>query len=211
MRLSLEETEGKLRAAMSRPLPGKQAHSKLAPQGRSQINIEKLDHSKVKHSAVLAVLYPLKQVPHLIVTERVKYGGVHSGQISLPGGKREKSDHDYLDTALRETEEEIGLGRQSLQVVGSLSPLYIPPSNFLVYPFTAVMYDAPDLSRQESEVQKIISVNMHELLEDSSISQEVVSARGFKLKVPVFKVSGISIWGATAMILSELRQLILND
>lgn len=211
MRLSFAETEQNLRAALSRPLPGKQAHSQLAPQGRAQINIDDLDHSRVKHSAVMALLYPHKNNPFLIITERLRYAGVHSGQISLPGGKREKTDKDYLDTALRETEEEIGLGRQQVEVLGALSPLYIPPSNYLVYPFTGLLREKPELSRQESEVHKIISIDLNHLLHEESVSQEVVSARGFKMKVPVFNVEGVVIWGATAMILSELRELAISS
>ncbi len=181
----------------------------MAPVGREHLDISRINTAKVKQAAVLALFYKKQNQPHLVLTLRVQSGGVHSGQISLPGGKREPQDNNFMDTALRETYEEVGLAPENVEVLGELTPLYIPPSNFLVFPFVGLYHREPYFERQVSEVKEIFSLDFNHFLDSATVVQQEVKARELNLNVPVFSIDGHVIWGATAMILSELREMIL--
>ncbi len=205
------EIQEKLRAAIGRPLPGREAQFRLAPAGRTPPDPGSFDLSKVKQAAVLALFYEAEKEAHIILTQRVEYKGVHSGQISFPGGKREPQDKDFLDTALRETYEEVGIAPEAVEVAGAFSELYIPPSNFLVYPYLGFLSSRPAFERQVDEVHRIISLNFNHFLDDSALQKTEVEARGFKLAVPAFVIEGHIVWGATAMMLAELKAMVLNS
>lgn len=207
--LSFSEFRLRLQRAMEAPLPGQDAQYKLAPGGRPRADISALDKDLVKKAAVLALFYEKEDRPQLVLTLRVQYEGVHSGQISFPGGRREEQDKNYEETALRETCEEVGIAQEEIEIIGALSPLYIPPSNYLVHPFAGIHTSVPDFEKQASEVAEIISVDFNKLLAQEVLREQMVSARGFKRHVPVFDVDGVTIWGATAMMLSELREMML--
>ncbi len=194
---------------MAQKLPGPDAQHRLAPIGRERLDITKIDETKVKKAAVLAAFFNQENRPYLILTERVKYPGVHSGQISFPGGRREKEDADFQETALRETEEEIGVSRNDLEVIGKLSPLYIPPSNFLVHPFVALLKNKPVFTAQQTEVEKILTLDFNRFLDDKSVVEKEIPVRGGSMKVPVFYIENTIVWGATAMMLSELREILM--
>ncbi len=150
--------------------------------------------------------------PNLILTLRPQYQGVHSGQISFPGGKREEKDRNFMDTALRETYEEIGISPSNISVMGKITSLYIPPSNFLVHPYLGIINDKTyNFTRQKSEVEQILQVNFNQLLSRGAIREQEISTRGFKIKVPVFPVGDKIIWGATAMMISELREMFTTE
>ena len=198
------------KTAFKKPLPGGNAQHLLAPEGRTLPDPSQLNLSQINTAGVLALFVNTNNMPHLVLIERATYRGVHSGQIAFPGGRKEDHDLDYRDTALRETEEEIGVPAKGIEVVGSFSPLYIQPSNFLVYPYAGFYYEVPNFKPQESEVAQIIQIDFNHFLKDSAIREQTIAVRGFNMKVPTFLIDGHTIWGATAMMLSELRQMIIS-
>lgn len=189
-------------------LPGNHAHRLLAPPGRAENVPPNMDIANVKRAAVLMLIVDSNDRPELILTKRRVYKGVHSGQISLPGGKREESDRNYQHTALRETEEEIGIPSSKIEVLAQLSELYIPPSNFLVQPFLGIMEVQSEFTAEESEVEQIIPVDLNELFHPDTKGEYYVDTRGYRIKVPAYKVDDHIIWGATAMMISELKEML---
>ncbi len=205
---SFTEVSSRLEHLKNHSLPGLDAQLKMAPIGRRKLELEEINRSKAKKAAVLMLLVNHQDQPHVVLTKRTEYPGVHSGQISLPGGKKEESDPDFQYTALRETEEEIGVSSKNIEVLGALSELYIPPSNFLVQPYLGLSRKELIYKAEEIEVQEIITVDLNLLFHDNSMGNHHVEARGNRFKVPAFRVENHIIWGATAMMLSELREIL---
>ena len=199
-----------LESALQQPLPGSDAQHALAPLGRPHFIPKDAEVNNIRKAGVMALFINTDSKPHLVLIERATSKGVHSGQIAFPGGEVEKEDLSFKETALRETEEEIGLKASEIEVFGSFSPIYIPPSNFLVYPFTGIYHSEPTFVLQVSEVANIITIDFNHFLLDSSIVEQTINVRGFNMKVPTFYIDGHTIWGATAMMLSELRQMIIG-
>lgn len=199
-----------LKSALTLPLPGTQAQLKMTSNRRlrEMMDIQRID--KAIKSSVLILLYPGREngLPNFVVTLRQTYNGIHSGQISLPGGRFESSDKDLLQTALRETHEEIGIDPEVIFVIGKLTELYIPPSNYLVQPFVGFTLKYPEFHIQQTEVEKIFEIEVTQLLDDSAIMEkEFFTTRG-QLSAPSFVINGSNIWGATAMILSEFKEIL---
>lgn len=142
------------------------------------------------------------------LTQRRDYNGAHSGQISLPGGKSDPLDADLQHTALRECFEEIGINR--VEVVGKLTPLFIPVSGFLVHPFVGYCdLKNPEMPYQQREVRSIIKLRLKELLNEATIKQGTIDfMNNMKIKTPYFEVEEQRVWGATAMMLNELKDLL---
>ena len=142
--------------------------------------------------------------------QRPDYDGVHSSQMAFPGGKKELSDASLLETAFRETKEEIGVDKDHLTVIGSLTKLYIPPSNFMVYPYITYSKIIPEFLLDETEVAEVVPFDIVDLLLQKSTRQDayVTIANGKKLKTPSFQIEGKTVWGATAAILSEFKDII---
>ncbi len=161
-----------------------------------------------KKSAVLILFYPKNNQAHIALIKRSIDKSVHSAQISFPGGKSEISDKSLIHTALREAEEEVGIITDSVKVIGSLTKLYIPPSNFDVYPFVGVTYITPDF-KPNYEVQKIIEVDLETLMNPETCTyKKIQHCMGNDFVVPCYYFQGEVIWGATAMIISELLLVI---
>ncbi len=195
-----------LKSTLALPLPGREAQFKLEPPTRK--NYPEKIPSNVRLGAVLALFFPLNNSNRLIFIQRTQSRGVHSGQISFPGGKHEKTDQTMLNTAIRETIEEIGISPDEINILGKLSLLYIPPSNFLVHPFVGFVSKPPVFNPDPKEVSEVFSVSVSDLLNESCIQQMDTAVHNFKITVPCFYVNGKVIWGATAMILSELLEVI---
>ncbi|MCK9422043.1 MAG: CoA pyrophosphatase [Bacteroidales bacterium] len=160
-------------------------------------------------SSVLILLYPMNTEIGLVLMRRPDYIGIHSGQISFPGGKYEDDDKSLIYTALREANEEIGIDPILVQILGQLTELYIPPSNFLVTPVVGYMPFRPQFKADPKEVAAIIEIRISDLLNKSNIQKKKIKLRhGLSLKVPSFFIDDNIIWGATAMILSEFRIII---
>lgn len=190
-------------------LPGIEAQFKLAPKLRLNYNAKKIKANDPKIAAVLALFYPNQNNEvTLLLTKRAKYNGTHSGQISFPGGKVEQSDLNLKQTALRETYEEVGIIDEDIEVIREFTEVYIPPSNFLVTPFIGIIYNKP-VFKVNSEVAKIIEVPFSKLIDETSIgSIKITNSYMKETSVPCFKIDDSIIWGATAMILSEIREVL---
>lgn len=193
------------------PLPGVEAQHKLAPLIRikemEQINLEGRNSN---NAGVLAAFYPNEQgITHLVLILRKTYQGVHSNQVGFPGGRVEEQDKDLGQTALRETEEEVGIFQEQVRIIKELTKLYIPPSDFWVHPFIGLLETTPKLVPQESEVEEILEVDLDEFLNDKNlITQKLNTSYAKEIEVPAFYLNGHIVWGATAMILSELKDLL---
>ncbi|MBP2833432.1 CoA pyrophosphatase [Aquimarina sp. U1-2] len=188
-------------------VPGASSHFIMVPEMRTQeLNTIKIEERNPRHAAVMMLLYPKDEQTHIALILRPEYEGVHSGQIALPGGKAETYDSSFTATALRETQEEIGVMTTTVDVLKSLTKVYIPPSNFWVHPFLGWTKSRPDFVLQKEEVAKVIEVPLLELLSDHTVSTQILSTSyAQNVKVPSFKLNDYIVWGATAMMLSELK------
>jgi len=171
-----------------------------------------IERGDARKAAVLMLYYPDKNnQTRFALILRKKYPGVHSNQVAFPGGKMENEDKNMMDTALRETEEEIGIRTASITIIRSLTEVYIPPSNFLVYPHIGITNKPPKFNLQEDEVENIIEVLLSDFLDDEAVFTKTLSTSYAKnIKVPAFKLNGYTVWGATAMMLSEVKDLLKN-
>lgn len=194
---------------LNQPLPGEKAQLLMEPLSRRKYP-PLSDPGIARQSSVLLLFFPDKDEPNLVFIQRNEYDGVHSGQIAFPGGGQEPDDKHPGDTALRETHEEIGVHPEKVQIIGRLSQLYIPPSNFLVHPFVGYTKVKPVFSPDPNEVSEVFSVKMSVLLNGSARQEREIKIRDFSLKVPCFFVNGKVIWGATSMILSEFIEVLNN-
>lgn len=193
------------------PLPGEASHFKMAPENRiNELQESRLKKENAKKAAVMALFYPNDhQLTHLLLILRKTYKGVHSNQIALPGGKVEHTDVDLQATALRETHEEVGVPSEQVQVIRSISQVFIPPSNFEVQPFIGLYKEPSPFIRQESEVEALVEVSLLDFLDDTKIFQQKLSTSyGENIAVPAFKLNGYTVWGATAMMLNEIKELL---
>jgi 8-oxo-dGTP pyrophosphatase MutT (NUDIX family) len=191
-------------------LPALSSHLKMAPLERIESLENKQDFiDSARKAAVMMLFYPKGDVAHLVLIVRNSYPGVHSSQIAFPGGKVEKVDLDLQETALRETFEEIGIPTDKINVVRSFSSIYIPPSNFIVYPFMGISATELDFVLQEEEVAGIIEMPVAMLLDDSIIAHKILdTSYANAIEVPVFQIQEHAVWGATAMMLSELKDVL---
>ena len=187
---------------LSKKLPGEQAQIRMSPTFRGQIT----SGSLAKKAAVLALFYPSEGKLHLVFIKRNEYDGPHSAQISFPGGIREEGDLSLEDTALREAREEVGIDGE-IEVLGKLTPLHIPVSNFMVYPFVGWMNFTPVFRPDPSEVQYVVEAALEDLLDPSNKDSETLFHHDMPIEAPYYRVGKEKIWGATAMMLSELLQL----
>jgi 8-oxo-dGTP pyrophosphatase MutT (NUDIX family) len=191
-------------------LPGLDAQLLMAPPLRHR-EIRSLGvGSNAWRSSILFLFYPDEQgQPNTVFIQRPVYDGVHSGQISFPGGRYEDTDSDLMHTALREAREEIGIDVAQVEVIGKLTDLYIPPSNFLVCPFLAVAERRPVFRCDPSEVAAIIEIGLPALfLNENRKVATIQLDLVHHVQVPCFTINGHTIWGATAMIISELLQVL---
>lgn len=193
----------------SHPLPGEDVQFLMAPITRQKMNLQQLDTYLPRKSAVLILLYPNGNSINTILIQRPVYNGVHSGQIAFPGGKFEENDLYLENTALREANEEIGINTNSIQLLGSLTDVYISPSNFLVKPFIGFVHELSDLKADSYEVSQIIHSDLFSLNNERIKGIKTIEhSNGFKIKTPYYEVEGFTVWGATAMIISELNAVV---
>ncbi len=203
------EQINKLKLRLQEQLPGQDAQYLMAPMHRKRIELEILKVSNYKPSAVM-ILICCDEVGELFIPliERASYQGVHSAQISLPGGKFEEQDITLSNTAIRECFEEIGVGE--VEIIGKLTPLYIPVSGFLVEPYVGVCrIKNPTMISQEREVNSILKLNMNDLLREEIVENGTIELQSnLKIQANWFNLHNHRIWGATAMILSEWKETI---
>lgn len=193
-----------LHMQLAMPLPGYEAQKKMEPPSRQQLL--KIPRTEApREGAVLIAFFPDQQGISTIMIQRSVYDGVHSGQIAFPGGRRDPSDQSLTETAIREAVEEVGVNREATKVIGSLSRLYIPPSNFDVLPVIAVLSERPALTIQPEEVTEAFFVPLRQLTNPENCQLKTIHARNYSIAdVPAYCIDNRIIWGATAMIISEL-------
>lgn len=194
------------------PLPGEASHVKMAPNFRIEELRRARDKQKnPKKAGVMALFYPdMHNETHLLLILRQPHPkDVHSNQIGFPGGKVEKNDSNIEATALRETWEEVGVFPENIEVVRAFSAIYIPPSNFEVHPFMGLYRMTKPFVPQVSEVAALIEVPLSDFLDDTRLFTETLTTSYAKnVSVPAFKLNGYTVWGATGMMLNEIRTLL---
>ncbi|MCO4304139.1 CoA pyrophosphatase [Riemerella anatipestifer] len=191
------------------PLEGENAHKIYAPPQRPLYSYDEIMAKKPKLAAVNILLYLKNNQWHIpLMVRTANVNDKHSGQISLPGGKKEVSDETFAHTALRETTEELGIIRPYLRLIRSLSPLYIPPSNFYVHTYVSYTKKNPKFTLQESEAQELIELPLSLLLDLPKQPSKILFDK--HIEIPVIQYKNYNIWGATSMILYEFSQLLKN-
>ena len=195
-----------LKIVVGNDIPGERSHQKM------QVNYDKsfeLPFSKNNSTpaAVLILLYLEDNEIYFFLTKRTDELENHKGQISLPGGTQEGNEK-LIDTALRETQEEIGINKTSISIIGTITPLFVPVTGFMIYPFIGYSHNKLEPKPDPVEVATIFSVNISDLLNEENRTTEQRNIRGYDVQVPYFKLNDYQVWGATSMILSEFRDLI---
>lgn len=206
-----------IRQALTRPLPGISGQIKMAPAPVDGHVNRWQPPQNCREAGVLLLLYPHIRSNnshsdlHIALMRRPQYKGAHSGQISLPGGRREQGE-SLKKTALRETTEEVGVSPHNLQIIGQLSALYTPPSNFCIYPFVAFSATRPTFKLDPREVAELIETPLNLLTNPDLHKEEIWNFEKYgNRRVPFFEVFGHKVWGATAMILSEFLTLLTQE
>ncbi len=191
--------------ALQGPLPGEEAQRCMAPDGRRN---QPPHDQRTRQSAVLALIHRSVGGLSLPFTLRPTSLGHHGGEISLPGGGIEPHDETLMETALRETEEELGIPTSGVTVLGNLTPLYIAPSRNMVHPYIGWIPNLPTLDPDPREVEAVLTVPLAQLLDRGNLDVHLWNRGGRQRTAPCYRMNGICIWGATAMILSELLTVI---
>jgi 8-oxo-dGTP pyrophosphatase MutT (NUDIX family) len=193
------------------PLPGEVSQFKMVPPFRQELVRQQNQVFKnAKKAGVLALFYPDDtHKTKFILILRNTYKGVHSAQVAFPGGKLENQDASLEDAAVRETFEEVGVPIKDIKVLQELTQVYIPPSNFYVQPFIGVTQNTPKFVKQDNEVETLIEVDLKYFLQDDRvITNTVTTSYSVDVEVPAFNLNDYVVWGATAMMLSEIKDLL---
>ena len=186
------------------PLPGKEAHAVMRPEGRE---LEMMSDAEPRKSAVLVLLFSENENLKITLIKRAEYDGIHSGQLAFPGGKQEPTDQSLRETALREAYEEVGVHESDIDILGKLSTLYIPISNMEVHPFVGMHKNKPIFVKQDKEVQQVLIPNLNDFLDYSHIRTDIFEGLNYKVQAPCYTLNNFKVWGATAMIMSEFVQI----
>jgi 8-oxo-dGTP pyrophosphatase MutT (NUDIX family) len=197
-----------LKAEILKGLPGTEVQWQMASSDRMVMNFPRQPGPDAKVAAVLILLFPEKGSVHTVLMQRPEYKGVHGGQISFPGGKKEPSDKDIIQTAVREANEETGLIQDEINVIDTLTPLFIPVSNTIVTPVVAWTKNKPDFRHHPGEVVFLFDAEISKLLNPLIITTKPMEIHGEVINVKYFDYDGRVIWGATAMMLHELLTII---
>jgi len=197
-----------IKSRLTEPLPGFSAHEPLRARPVGKL-LPKFEHkTPPKQGSVLILLYQENGIIKFPLIKRPTYTGMHSGQVSLPGGKVEPGE-DIFQAALREAEEEIGVNQKDIRVIGKLSDFNVIPSNFLVTPVVASIEYVPEFIPHQHEVEKVIHADLAELLREDAIQEkEILAAGHYAMFAPHFLIEDEIVWGATAMMLNELRMIV---
>ena len=201
--MKLSKLAQKLQIRLINNLPGKDEQWRMRVTSDKSYNFDNTEEDAIQ-SAVLILLYEENGVICFTLTKRTQTVEHHRGQISLPGGARE-ADEKLSSTAIRETQEEIGIYADDVDIIGALSPLFVPVTGFIINPFVGIINANFEPQPAPEEVETVISVHVNELLNDDNELQEKRNLRGYDMNIPYFLLSGHKVWGSTAMILSEFK------
>jgi 8-oxo-dGTP pyrophosphatase MutT (NUDIX family) len=193
---------------LNNPLPGETSHEKFYHQARILSKLK--PDEKTRKSAVLILFYPDENKIKVPLILRPDYDGTHGGQMALPGGKVEPFDENLKRTAIRETQEEIGIKALDVNIIGSVTEVFIPVSNFMVYPVIGYLDYKPVFFPDPKEVDKIFEVDFTDFLKEENIAMSTVSVRGTEMSVPGFAIQEQWVWGATALIFNEIVDIWKN-
>lgn len=200
---SLYQIETRVRTALESPLPGAAAHLRLAPRPRKGWHPDQI-RPGARKAAGLVLIYPLADTPHVLLTVRAGGLELHRGQVSLPGGKVEPKE-TIQDAALREAAEEVGVEPGLVRVLGTLSPLYIPVSDFALHPVVGITDHRPVFRRHSDEVGRILEIALECFVTPEGTPRRgAISRGGDQILIPYFELNDERVWGATAMVLAEL-------
>jgi len=204
-------TKQDLKFRLSKPLPGVTSHQKMAPKHHvEELTNRKYPVPNAKKSAVQILFFHENDILKMIVIRRSVYVGVHSGQIAFPGGRYEEEDGDVKVTAFREIEEEIGIPEQKIEIIGRLSDIYVAPSNFLISVFVGYLDEKPIYKFDEREVNEVIEIPFDDFFKSDVIKYKDFYINSIKAisEAPYFDVTNAEIWGASAMVISELLDVL---
>lgn len=194
----------KLEEQLRKTLPGTESHNKMSVRGRKA---EFFDQKPSKGSVLILLFRELSKI-NILLIKRAEYSGPHSNQVSFPGGKIEEGDSGAVHTALREAHEETGVHPEKIRILGKLTPLYIPVSNFTVTPFVGYTGQVPEFIPDPREVKYIITVPLSRLLRKETVCAKRIELPGLDIEAPCYTIDGEHIWGATAMIMAEFLDII---
>lgn len=207
----LQSYINKIQSTIRGSLPGKEAQKQMMPVTHENRNAPPVNKAKPKEGSVMILLYQKNDQVYFPLMLRPNYNGVHSGQISLPGGKKEEHDNDFIDTAIRETEEEIGIKAKDVKILGRLTELFVFASNIKIIPVVGYISAPPMFIPNPYEVEAIIETPIADLFNEELIKNTSLHVRGFDIEAPYFDIGGNIVWGATAMVLSEFKALLEKD
>ncbi len=204
----MEKFAEKLKLEILKGLPGTEVQWQMASSGRMVRNFPRTPGPDAKVAAVLILLFPNHGSVHTVFMQRPDYNGIHGGQISFPGGKRDDSDRDIIRTALREASEETGVNPEEISVINTLTTLFIPVSNTIVTPVVGWMNEKPGFNHHPDEVVFLFDGDLERFLNPSIVRIMPMKIRGEIIDVKYYDYDGNVIWGATAMMLHELLTII---
>ncbi len=191
---------------VSKGIPGEASHKKMYPSIRPSNN-----KTISRNASVMILIYLKNETLHTIFIRRPEDGTIHSGQVSLPGGKEEPADHDLIETGIRETHEEIGIELKKTEIVSSLTPIHIKASNFIVQPIVAMIDYNPIFSADAKEVASLIETPIQALTDDMNQKVKLFSSHGVTFSAPYYDIQGEVIWGATAIIITEFTDILKRN
>jgi 8-oxo-dGTP pyrophosphatase MutT (NUDIX family) len=197
--------KNRLHEALKEKLPGEGTHRLMLPVGRALY--PEPGETMIIQSGVLMLIFPYRGKIHTCLIRRPSTMRNHGGQIAFPGGRYEPADTDLIQTALRESFEEIGTDKDQIEIIGALSPIYIQVSNFKIYPFIGWCDKLPDFKTDKSEVDELFKIPVETIFHPTTFqTKSVITARG-TFEAPGFYIEPLFIWGATAMVLSEFKEV----
>lgn len=205
----------KIRTCLTGELPGVTAHHIMAPYQRKSATDIQIEGKDYKRAATLMLLYPKKDQWYFALMLRPDYDGVHGGQVSFPGGKIEEGETPE-QAAIRECEEEIGVDQKRIQLLGKLTDVYIPPSNILVNPYIGYIDYEPIFYPDAKEVEQVLEVPLDDVFREDLVKQKKIkvgrySDKPFTIEVPYFEFCYETVWGATALMISEFKEMMRED
>jgi 8-oxo-dGTP pyrophosphatase MutT (NUDIX family) len=203
-----ENVKNRLKVALRTRLPGEKAHRLMLPQGRDLY--PEPGKNSILESSVLMLIFPDRGEINTCLIKRPAAMRNHGGQISFPGGRYEPADEHLSRTALRESFEETGTDENEVEIIGALTPIYVQVSNFRISPFVGWSEAIPHFKIDRREVDELYIIPLENFVRDTTFQSRTVNTPHGTFDAPGFYIDNLFIWGATAMIISEFREIYLS-